>query len=58
VQTAVVSVDEARKIAQESGWLPLAISLAAVFIRSSKLSTFSGVFWSSQVEFLADSPAA
>jgi NB-ARC domain len=46
VQTAG-AVDEAREIVQELGWLPLAISQAAAFIRSSNLSTFLRVFRSS-----------
>src|SRR6202035_5014921 len=50
------AVNEAREIVRELGWLPLAISQAAAFIRSSDLYTFLSVFRSNQREFLADSP--
>lgn len=52
-ETATV---EAKRIVQELGWLPLAITQAAALIRTSGIYTFLSIFHSSGREFITDEP--
>lgn len=50
------AVNEARKIVQELGLLPLAIDQAAAFIRSADLYTFLDIVRSNTIQFLSENP--